>query len=249
MAPMYKLGAKIPPALPDAYDTIVAASFSTQSAAMVLNSCPPLSRLIDVLVSDAHDGWPVHQPDTDDQSSHGGLDDPRRLRQSKKQAAKPQKPFTEQQRHHAAENPERRISEELRGMHEMGGGHMKQRFVAQNGAFDDHRRDGRDDRRSEECGIHIANDFLQRKQDRGDRCLEGCGERTCGPTGTRSRTRRGDRCSHWPTSDARPAPIWTDGPSRPIEWPEPMHSTPVMTLPNGTRPRMMPLDRWYAASV
>ena len=32
-----------------------------------------------------------------------------------------------------------------------------------------------------------------------------------------------------------PAPICTEGPSRPIEWPDPMQSTPVRNLPIGTR--------------
>ena len=63
------------------------------------------------------------------------------------------------------------------------------------------------------------------------------------PTGTRSRTRCGGRRSHRPTTDASPAPIWTEGPSRPIEWPDPMHSTPVRNLPIGTRAGMTPPAR------
>ena len=43
IAPMYRLGAKMPPALPDAYDTIVAPSFRKHSIAIVLSSRPPLS--------------------------------------------------------------------------------------------------------------------------------------------------------------------------------------------------------------
>ena len=37
------------------------------------------------------------------------------------------------------------------------------------------------------------------------------------PTGTRSRVRAGGRRSQRPATDAIPAPIWTEGPSRPIE--------------------------------
>ena len=37
------------------------------------------------------------------------------------------------------------------------------------------------------------------------------------PTGTSSFRRDGDNCNHFPAIDARPAPICTDGPSRPIE--------------------------------
>ena len=45
------------------------------------------------------------------------------------------------------------------------------------------------------------------------------------------------------STEARPAPICTDGPSRPIEWPEPMQSTPVRNLPNGTRVGITPPAR------
>ena len=40
--------------------------------------------------------------------------------------------------------------------------------------------------------------------------------------------------------DAIPAPICTEGPSRPIEWPDPMHRMPVMNLPSGTIGLMTP---------
>ena len=43
IAPTYRLGAKMPPAFPEAYDTIVAASFRTQRIAIVLSTSPPLS--------------------------------------------------------------------------------------------------------------------------------------------------------------------------------------------------------------
>ena len=66
-------------------------------------------------------------------------------------------------------------------MHEMVRGHVKQRFVAENGALDNHCRDGGDDRRSEKRGIHVANNFLQRKQHRGHWCVERCSECTRGP--------------------------------------------------------------------
>ena len=79
--------------------------------------------------------------------------------------------------------------------------------------------------------------------------LKAAASAPAAPTGTRSLTRAGDSRSQRPTTDARPAPICTDGPSRPIEWPEPMHSTPVMNLPSGTRAGMTPPCRWYAASV
>ena len=60
------------------------------------------------------------------------------------------------------------------------------------------------------------------------------------PTGTRSRMRFGDSSSQRPTAAAAPAPIWTDGPSRPIDWPEPIVSTPSRNLPIVTRPRIAP---------
>ena len=41
------------------------------------------------------------------------------------------------------------------------------------------------------------------------------------PTGTSSWTRCGGRPTHRPITEARPAPICTDGPSRPIECPDP----------------------------
>ena len=60
------------------------------------------------------------------------------------------------------------------------------------------------------------------------------------PTGTSSLTRAGGRRNHRPTNEAMPAPICTDGPSLPIECPDPMHSTPVRNLPNGTLQGMTP---------
>jgi hypothetical protein len=77
------------------------------------------------------------------------LDDRRRARQSNEETAQRQKPFAEQERQQATENPERRVREEFRGMHEMVGRHVKQRFVAQNGPLDDHRCDRRHDGRSQ----------------------------------------------------------------------------------------------------
>ncbi len=55
IAPMYRLGAKMPPALPDAYDTIVATSLRKHSSTIVFSSEPAVERLVDVLVADAHD--------------------------------------------------------------------------------------------------------------------------------------------------------------------------------------------------
>ena len=55
IAPMYRLGAKMPPALPDAYETIVAASFSTHRIDHRLEQHAAVQRLIDVFVADAHD--------------------------------------------------------------------------------------------------------------------------------------------------------------------------------------------------
>ncbi len=43
IAPMYKLGAKMPPALPDAYETMVAPSFRKHRITIVFNRRPPLS--------------------------------------------------------------------------------------------------------------------------------------------------------------------------------------------------------------
>ena len=60
------------------------------------------------------------------------------------------------------------------------------------------------------------------------------------PTGTSSFKRAGDSRNHWPITDAMPDPIWTDGPSRPIEWPDPMHNTAVRNLPTGTRAGITP---------
>ena len=40
---MYRLGAKMPPALPDAYETIVAPSFKKHRITIVFSSRPPLS--------------------------------------------------------------------------------------------------------------------------------------------------------------------------------------------------------------
>ena len=46
-----------------------------------------------------------------------------------------------------------------------------------------------------------------------------------------------------------PAPIWTDGPSRPMECPEPTQSTPVMNFPIGIRAGITPPFRWKAVLV
>ncbi len=60
------------------------------------------------------------------------------------------------------------------------------------------------------------------------------------PTAIRSLTRFGESFSRWPITDAMPPPICTDGPSRPMEWPDAMHSTPVMNFPMGTRAGITP---------
>jgi hypothetical protein len=41
MAPIYNEGAKMPPALPEVYDTIVATSFIAASSVSVFNTRPP----------------------------------------------------------------------------------------------------------------------------------------------------------------------------------------------------------------
>src|SRR5271165_649610 len=63
-------------------------------------------------------------------------------------------------------------------------------------------------------------------------------------TGIRLCARAGDRLNHLPMEDARLAPICTEGPSLPMEWPDPMQSTPVRNLPKATRPGMLPWLRW-----
>ncbi len=64
------------------------------------------------------------------------------------------------------------------------------------------------------------------------------------PTGTRFFTLVGDSRNQRPMTEASPAPICTDGPSRPMEWPAAMVSAPVRNFPMGVRARMTPPERW-----
>ena len=50
---------------------------------------------------------------------------------------------------------------------------MEERLVAEDRSLDDHRRDRGDDRRAEQRGVHVADDFLEREQHRRDRRVEG----------------------------------------------------------------------------
>ena len=109
---------------------------------------------------------------------------------------------------------------------------MEQRLVAQDRPLDDDRGDRGHDGRAQQGGIHVADDLFEREQHRRHRRVEGGGQRAGRADGHEipdALAARGR--SHRPMTEARPAPICTDGPSRPIEWPEPMHSTPVMNLP------------------
>ena len=173
----------------------------------------------------------------DDQPADRRLEAPASTRgRRRNSAAQRQQPLAEQQRDDAADDAERRVGEQLRRMHEVIGRHVKQRLVAENRSLDDDRGDRRDDGRAEQRGVHVADDFFEREQHGGDRRVERRRQRAGGADRHEiAHALAATDCSQRPISDARPAPICTDGPSRPIEWPEPMHSTPVRNLPNGTR--------------
>ena len=74
--------------------------------------------------------------------------------------------------------------------------------------------------------------------------LKAADRAAAAPIGTRLCTRAGDRRSHRPRTDAMPAPICTDGPSRPMECPDPTQRAPVRNLPMTTRPGITPCLRW-----
>ena len=57
-------------------------------------------------------------------------------------------------------------------MNEVIGWDMEEWFVAEDRPLDDHGGDRGDDSRAEERRVHVANDFLQREQHRGHRCVE-----------------------------------------------------------------------------
>ena len=220
---------------------MVAPSFRKHRISHRPQQQPAVQRLIDVLVADAHDGRRVEQQPPMIRPPSAGCTILVRTGRRRKRRRDRQQALAEHQRDDAADHAERGIGQQLRRMHQPVGRHMKQRFVAQNRALHDDGGDRRDDRRAEQRRIHVADDFLEREQHGGDRRVERSGERSGGADRHQDRGRAaGERPSQRPITDARPAPICTDGPSRPIEWPDPMHSTPVMNLPNGTRPGMTP---------
>ena len=101
----------------------------------------------------------------------------RRRRQAQERAAERQQRLAEQQRDEAADDAERRVGEQLRRVHEVIRRHVEERLVAENRALDDDRRDRGDDGRAEQRRVHVADDLLEREQHRGDRRVEGRGQR------------------------------------------------------------------------
>ena len=63
------------------------------------------------------------------------------------------------------------------------------------------------------------------------------------PQATKERSRRAETCSSWPTADPMAEPMWTMGPSRPAEPPEPMVRAAARALVRITLKRMTPVWR------
>ena len=57
-------------------------------------------------------------------------------------------------------------------MHELVGRHVEERLIAKDRAFDDDGGHRRDDRRTDQAGVQIADDFFERKENRGHRRVE-----------------------------------------------------------------------------
>jgi hypothetical protein len=100
-----------------------------------------IERLIDVVITDAHDrgGYDQHQSDHD--PAQGGLRHFGPRWRLEEQGAQPQKTFAESQRHQSTDDAEPRIRDEFSGMNEVVRRDVKERFVAENGSLDDDRGD------------------------------------------------------------------------------------------------------------
>ena len=94
---------------------------------------------------------------------------------------------------------------------------------------------------AEGAGLEVAQDQLEGEEDAGDRRVEGGGDAAGGAAGDEQphllARRGGVSC---PSAEPIAEPIWTIGPSRPTEPPEPMQSAEASDLTSGTRPRILP---------
>ena len=82
--------------------------------------------------------------------------------------------------------------------------------------------------------VQVPDDFLQGKSTAAMGVLKAA-ERAAAPADTRFLTLVGERRNQRPMTEASPAPMCTEGPSRPSERPAPMQRAPVRNFPTGVR--------------
>ena len=96
---------------------------------------------------------------------------------------------------------------------------MEQRFVAQQQVQHDPGRRGTQHDGAQHRRVHIAHDFFEREQHRGNRSVERGSERSRRAYRHQRLTLLGPSPRFRPSTDAIPAPTCTEGPSRPSAMP------------------------------
>ena len=249
MAPMYKLGAKMPPALPVVYETSVASIFTAHNTSSVCSSRPPFSACpmysypTPITSGTNMMRTPIIAPPTAGSSilRVGDSDSVRRrtassVRQNTSDSTPPTTPSTA----YAASSAG--CTSWYVGTWNSGSLPRIDRstITAATEATTVDPMSG---------AFKSPMSSSSAKMTAATGVLNAAASAPAAPTGTSSRTRCGGRPTHRPMADARPAPICTEGPSRPIECPDPTHSTPIRNFPRGTSRGIMPPWRWNAALV
>ena len=220
---MYRLGAKMPPALPDEYDAIVPTIFKAHSSTIVLQHQAAVQRQIDRLVSDPHDRRAQDDQPADQHAAHRRLEHQRRRRQALEQrsgtrAALAKRPARGTRRRCPA--PRRPAAPP--GARDGRSGHGTTARCRESSAR--RSRNATDATTVDPSSVAFKSPMISSSVNStaATGVLNAAASAPVAPTETSARTRAGGSRSHRPMAEAMPAPIWTDGPSRPIEWPEAM---------------------------
>ena len=131
-------------------------------------------------------------------------------------ARRPSSSFTKHNRSQPAHDAEHRVDAEFRGMDQPIAGDVKQGIVAQHQVQDHPGRGGAQDRGAQHRRVQIAHDFFEREQHAAMGVLNAAASAAEQPTGTSAFTRSGAEAEPSARSPRPvPAPMCTDGPSRP----------------------------------
>ena len=136
-----------------------------------------------VIVADAQDFGhePSHQ--ADGESAHGRLKPTGPFGQPPEPGADGEQQFDEDHRAESADQAEDGIDSELHGIDQMVGRDVEERLVTQDQVEEHPGSRGTDHHRSEHGSMQVAEDFFERKENRGDGRIEGRGQRGRAPHG------------------------------------------------------------------